>query len=217
MDAILKKFPRYVWICLAAVLGVQTVCYIFTEPFLDTSALHHLETAWDYQIPFRPEWVLVYLLCMPWWFVGGLLILADDKTYGIRFTLAYILALIVSAVVFLVYPGTLTRPELTGDGFFMDIMRLVYGIDTPTNLCPSLHVMLSYYIWRGTLDSRKLPRWYKWFCFIFLVLVCFSILYVKQHALIDIPSALLIGEAALQIANLTKPERFFLRNEPQNE
>ena len=65
MDAILKKFPRYVWICLAAVLGVQTVCYIFTEPFLDTSALHHLETAWDYQIPFRPEWVLVYLLCMP--------------------------------------------------------------------------------------------------------------------------------------------------------
>ena len=62
------------------------------------------------------------------------------------------------------------------------------------------------------MPCKSLPYWFKWFNFIFFVLVCFSILFVKQHVIIDIPSAVLIGEAGLQISNLLKPERHFLRN-----
>lgn len=212
MDAFKKKFPLYVWICLAAVLAVQICSYIVTKPLVDPSSWHHLEIPLDYKIPFRPEWIIIYLLCMPWWAIGGLLILAEGKDYAVRFSFAYILALIAAGIIFVVYPGTLTRPELHGDGFIISLMRLVYWIDTPTNLCPSLHVMLSYYIWRGSMPCKSLPYWFKWFNFIFFVLVCFSILFVKQHVIIDIPSAVLIGEAGLQISNLLKPERHFLRN-----
>ena len=92
-------------------------------------------------------------------------------------------------------------------------MRFLYWIDSPTNLCPSLHVMISYFCWRGTFGCRKIPGWYKAFNFIFLLLVCCSILFVKQHALIDIPAAFVIGELALQLGRLLRLERIPFRIE----
>ena len=41
----------------------------------------------------------------------------------------------------------------------------------------------------------------------FLILVCFSVLFVKQHFIVDIFSAIVITEGALQIGRLTEIER----------
>ena len=99
------------------------------------------------------------------------------------------------------------RPEVTEPGFFNDCMRWLYRVDSPTNLCPSFHVIISYLCWRGTMGCKKIPKWYMWFNLVFLILVCFSILFVKQHVLADIPVAIIVTEAALQIGRATRIER----------
>ena len=45
---------------------------------------------------------------------------------------------------------------------------------------------------------------------VFTVLVCLSVLFVKQHALIDLPAAFLIAELSLQPGRLLKLERIGL-------
>ena len=89
-------------------------------------------------------------------------------------------------------------------------MRFLYRVDSPNNIFPSLHVLMSYYCWRFTLGCRGIPDWYKAFSLVFTVLVCFSILFVKQHLFLDIPSALLVAEGVFQLMRLLRPERALL-------
>jgi hypothetical protein len=202
-----RRFPPYAWMCFAAMFAVQMLVFSGTRVFLPYLPAHVLTTALDDAIPFVPQWVVIYFLAFVTWVVNGIWITSESKPHGCRFAFSYILALLISATVFLIYPGTMTRPELTGKGFIMDWMRFLYWIDSPTNLCPSLHVVISYFCWRGTIGCRRIPLWYKWFSFVFAVLVCFSILFVKQHALVDIPAALIVAELSLQLGRLLKIER----------
>ncbi len=202
-----RRFPLYVWLCLAAMFTVQMLVFSGTRVFLPYLPAHVMTTSLDEAIPFIPQWVVIYFLSFVLWLVNGVWITAESKPHGYRFAFSYILALLISAAVFLLYPGTMARPELTGKGFFMDWMRFLYWIDSPTNLCPSLHVVITYFCWRGALGCRKIPLWYKWFSFAFLILVCLSILFVKQHALVDIPAGLIVAELALQLGRLLRIER----------
>ena len=87
------------------------------------------------------------------------------------------------------------------------LTRVVYACDQPNNLCPSLHVVCSYYCWRAIWDTEGIPTWYRRFNFVFLLLVCCSILFVKQHVLVDIPAGVLVSEIPLQLAKRFRWER----------
>ena len=99
------------------------------------------------------------------------------------------------------------RPEITGGSFFDKWMVFLYRVDAPVNLCPSLHVLITYFCWRETIRCTGIPWWYKLFSFIFFLCVCCSVLFVKQHALVDVPCGVIVGEFALQCARLFRLER----------
>ena len=202
-----RRFPPYVWLCLAAAFSLQMLVFNGTRPLLHCLPSHDMTIALDRAIPLIPQWVVIYFLAFVSWLVSAVWILSESKPHGYRFTCSYMLALLISGVIFLVYPGTMERPALTGSGFFTQWMRFLYWIDAPTNLCPSLHVLISYFCWRCTLGCRRIPKWYQWFNLVFLILVCCSILFVKQHAVVDIPVALVVGELALQLTRLWRLER----------
>lgn len=202
-----RRIPTRAWICIGAAMLLQLIIFFPTRSLIARLPMHYMETPLDLAIPFIPGWITIYYLSFVSWLVSSVWILSGDRAHAYRFTSAYILALIASAVVFIAYPGTMHRPEPTGDGLFMRWMRQLYRIDSPMNLCPSLHVLLSYFCWRGTYGCRHIPPWYRWFNFVFLILVCLSILFVKQHVVVDIPVAILVGELALQAARVFRLER----------
>ena len=202
MDRKTERLPKALYVAggLAAIVITQALVYFGTRFFLPGRELHVLTGALDAHIPFIPAWIVVYLLAFPTWVIGAVLILSESRSHARLFLRAYILALLLAGLIFLLWPGTMARPQLLGDGFFIRLTRLIYEADTPTNLCPSLHVLSSFFCWRGTLGCRKIPSWYSVFNLIFLLLVCFSVLFVKQHALIDIPVAILLGEATVRVS-----------------
>ena len=190
----------HIWICLAVMLAAQTLVYCGTRLFLPHLPVYRLDLALDAAIPFIPEWVIVYCLAFVSWAVSAVIILAQGKERAYRFAAAYIVALVLSGVIFLAWPLTMDRPEIVGGGLLRDMLRGIYQVDQPNNLFPSLHVVASYFCWRGLWGCPRIPKWFKAFNFVFLLLVCLSVLFVKQHLSIDIPSGIVVGETAFQIA-----------------
>lgn len=202
-----EVFPPYVWICLAYLLTIDLSVFYGTRPILPHLPAYSLAVPLDAAIPLMPAWVIIYFLSFASWLGTALWIVAEDKRHAYRLCGVYTIIMIFSLACFLLYPVTIERPEITGDGFFDKWMRFLYQVDSPTNLFPSLHVVLSYICWRGTMGCKKIPKWYQWFNLMFLILVCFSVLFVKQHFIADIFSAIVITEGALQIGRLTEIER----------
>ena len=194
-------------ICCAVMAAAQVLCYFIPRLFLSRLTLHVLTGPLDARIPFSPPWIVVYCLSYPFWGIGWFLIGSREKTRAFRLTAAYVLAMLLSAAMFLLWPGTMERPEITGHDLFSEWTRLIYRADSPTNLCPSVHVLASCFCWRGTMGNSGIPRWYRIFSFVFFLLVCASVLLVKQHALIDVPAGILFCELALQCARIFRMER----------
>ena len=193
--------------------AAQLLCYYLTRLALPGLTLHILTGPLDARIPFSPPWVTVYFFAFPFWICTALLCLSESKPHAYRLCAAYVLAMLLSAVIFLLWPGTMERPEITGGSFFDQWMRFLYRVDSPTNLCPSLHVLITWFCWRGTLRCKGIPSWYKAASFAFFLCVCCAVAFVKQHALIDIPCGVLVGELALQCARLCRMERIPFRIE----
>ena len=133
-----------------------------------------------------------------------MLILSESRAYARRMVQGYLIAMLISGVIFLVYPTTLTRPVPPDTGFFNLLLALLYQMDAPVNLCPSLHVLITYFCIRAAMGSRIVPKWYLPVSWVFLALVCLCILFVKQHVLADIPSAILVAELSVRLAGLGK-------------
>lgn len=200
------KIKPYTLGCVAAMLTVQLIIYFGSSAILDGAVFHDISTPLDEKIPFVPFWISIYTLAYMYWAISGIifLLLSDNKERTTRFAIAYILHLFIAGAIFIIYPTTLMRPEVTGGDFFSAVVRLIYSLDAPRNLLPSLHVSVSYLCWRGTFGSDKIPKWYKAFSLVFNVLVALSILFVKQHVVVDIPSAIIVAELSLWVSKLPK-------------
>ena len=195
------RIQPYVWICLGIIVAFLIAVYCGGKAAISGRTLHILTGPLDAKIPFVPEWIAVYCSAYLVWVISALWLFSEDRSNAYRLTAGVVLAFLLSGIVFVAWPGTLQRPEISGDGVFQKWVRLIYSADTPTNLCPSFHVMLSYYCWRGMACSRRTPGWAHWCSFFYLILVCVSVLLVKQHALVDIPAAVLIGELSFRAAD----------------
>lgn len=201
-----KTIPRRIPVCLAWALGMQILVYYGTR-LLPSPPPRDIATALDRAIPLIPVWITVYFLAYVTWAVGLWRIVTSSRTRAVLVSFAYGLALLLCGICFVLFPCTMERPEVLGGDIFSEMVRLLYRIDPPRNLLPSIHVLASYFCWRGMLGSREIPLWEKTLYFIFLVLVCLSILFVRQHVLWDIPAAVAAAEISLIAARLLRPER----------
>lgn len=208
---LIRSCPKYVWLNFVVLALIQILVFDGTRIPLAHMEIHNIETAWDRMIPFVPQWITIYFLSFAQWFFTGLLIGRESHRQSCFWATAYIVSDLIALVIFLAYPVTLERPEITGNGFWDVWMRFLYQVDSPTNLCPSLHVLASYFCWRGARDCDSLPKWFKQGSFVFLILVCLSILFVKQHVLVDIPTAIIVGELGIWLTRRFQLDRIMLQ------
>ena len=182
----------------------QLLVFYATRLLLPYLPAHRMATALDAAIPVRAEWVVIYFLTFVFWLASAVLLLSESPAYARRMERGYLIAMLICGVVFLTWPTTMTRPVPPDTGLFNILLRLLYEMDDPVNLCPSLHVLITYFCIRAAMGSRIIPRWYFPAAWFFLVLVCLCILFVKQHVLADIPPAILVGELSVRLAGLGK-------------
>ncbi|MBQ9993589.1 MAG: hypothetical protein IJP17_02650, partial [Clostridia bacterium] len=99
---------------------------------------------------------------------------------------------IVAMIIYIVYPTRQDlRPlEFPRDNLFTDVIGLLYSFDTNTGVCPSLHCAYSIGIASVWLKEKSASWWTKALVVIFVVLVCLSTMFIKQHSAVDFFAAL---------------------------
>lgn len=161
-------------------------------------ALGDATTVLDRLIPCDSRWVLIYVGAFGFWAVNYILMAQGENWYEIF--AADATAKLICGVIFLMIPTTNVRPQL-GTGFFDCCLRLIYGMDRPTNLFPSIHCLESWICWRGIQNRWDIPGWYRDFSCVFAILVCISTLLTKQHVIADVFGGILLGEGMLYLSH----------------
>ena len=109
---------------------------------------------------------------------------------------------------FVFVPTTNVRPEVTGISFADNLMRMLYSIDQPPNLFPSIHCLVSWFCFIGIKDRTDIPVWYKSFSCVFAILIFISTQVTKQHYLIDIAGGVLLAEVTFRISRRVQAYRY---------
>ena len=149
-----------------------------------------------------PAWTIAYVGCFAVWVINFILICRENRDICYRFLASEAIAKVICGLFFVFLPTTNVRPELTGSDPFTWVLGVIYFLDRPVNLFPSIHCMDVWFAWRGLLPCEKVPRAYKYFSFVFAVLVFCSVLFTKQHVLVDIFGGVLVAEVGFLLAKV---------------
>ena len=205
----MKKIPQrikllFFWPVFGAVFWYMEI--------VGADKYHTVHCFLDDKIPFCEYFVIPYYF----WFIFliGMIVYGffwDEsalKNY-MKFTaITYAVTLIVYAV----YPTVQNlRPEtFQNDNFFTQIVKFAYKVDTNTNVCPSIHVLGSMAVYFAARKSRVFggKAWRIAF-FTVAVLITLSTLFIKQHSVLDIIFAVLLGLLAYPFvySNKQKPSK----------
>ena len=154
----------------------------------------------DRLVPFLPWTVSIYFGCFLFWAALYLLMARQDREAAYRFFCADFLSKAVCLLFFIFLPTTLTRPDVAGTSLWAELTRLLYRVDAPRNLFPSIHCLVSWLCFVGARNCRGLPRWGVWVTAALAALVCLSTLTTRQHVAADVAGGVLLAEVSYWIA-----------------
>ena len=152
----------------------------------------------DDYIPFLEVFVIPYVF----WFVflGGMVVytLFFDIPSFKRLMWFIIITYSITMVIYLIYPTSQElRPAVfERDNVFTRFLRSFYAYDTNTNVNPSMHVSGSLAVVFTSWHSKRFSTvgWKIAFT-VTGALICMSTVFVKQHSIIDVITALVLCAA----------------------
>lgn len=118
-------------------------------------------------------------------------LLYDVETFK-RYSKFLTISMTISSIVFLVYPSCqeLRPVKFPRDNLLTEAVKLLYRADTNTNVFPSEHAIGAIAVWIAAVHIKKLRSDGKLIILsIFLLLVCLSTVFLKQHSILDVIAA----------------------------
>lgn len=201
--------PEFAHLKLLLSWVLYFVAYYLTERFVPYEACYVMDSPLDHLIPFCEYFIIPYVL----WY----LLVAGTLLYFLLFRIKsfqnlqkyIIITQIVAMTIYILFPNRQDlRPEsFARDNIFTRLVEVLYKIDTSTNVCPSMHVAFSVGIASAWLKEEGILWGIKMAILVFVVLVCLSTVYLKQHSVLDGLMALVVCAFAEWLVYRKKPER----------
>lgn len=184
-----KYFALLALLLLAYLLLFFTLDFASESEFFSSRPRQIIHCSLDDLIPFNEWFAIPYFL----WFAafpGSLLffMLLDKRDFADLCIVIFGGALFCFAV-YLFWPNGLElRPTTTADNLLCRLMQLVWLVDAPNNVCPSLHVSISCGIALVSWHSAKLRAHLglRLTVAALMLLICISTVFVKQHSVLDV-------------------------------
>lgn len=195
--------PQYAHLKLLLLWPAYLLTFLITERFLPRSYYHPMYHPLDDRIPFQEIFLIPYVFWYIYMIGSIFYTLRHDTRAFRRQGWFMIITFGIASLIYLIYPNCQQlRPQVfPRDNLLTSAVRLLYWIDTPTNVCPSLHVCGSIGCALGLSDTRRFgtPLW-KIVNFSIALLMSLSTLFLKQHSVVDVFWALVLSLAAYLIA-----------------
>jgi len=172
------------------VAGLWAAAYLGTAAFNLSRAPRVL--LWDpvWSFPFVGAFVIPYLSAYALPFIAAFAI--RGRAAYRRFAAVVAGTIAFSAACFMLWPLTITRPEIGLASFSDRLLGALYAADRPTNLFPSLHVSLSFLFALAVGHAR--PRLRPWMI-AWAALIAVSTLFTRQHYLVDVVAGVAVAWA----------------------
>lgn len=187
--------PRYRHLLLLLGWLAYFALYFLTENLIPLEKCHVVHIALDDAIPFCEYFVIPYTL----WYVliaGSLLYFMLYNVQGFCKLQTFIMITQAAAMlVYILWPSRQDlRPEVfPRENLFTWIISIIYSFDTPSGVCPSLHVAYSIGIASVWCKEKDISLGFKAFIVAFVCVICVSTAFIKQHSVVDIFAALPVG------------------------
>ena len=187
--------PRFSHVKLLAGWIFYFAMYFITENLIPVERCHPMHCLLDDLIPFHEGFAIIYVA---WYFVvfGALLYSLLYNIEGFRKLQTFLI--VTQAVAMLCYVLWPSRQDLRPavfprDNVLTHIIAFIYSFDTPTGVCPSLHVAYSLGLLSVWLRDKNAPRLWKAFMVVIVILIALSTMFIKQHSALDVLAALPLG------------------------
>jgi len=132
-------------------------------------------------IPYVPEFFPIYFLAVPVAILPAFII--KGKKLFDRVIKTYLITIVTTGVLFLLYPTKIPRPLIVEEGVYYQMIQFFYNIIPSYNLIPSFHMSLmilsSLFIRE---ENEKLGN----VLMVLVLIIAVSILLVKEHYLLDL-------------------------------
>ena len=187
--------PQFAHLKLLLGWVVYFLFYFLTENFIPVESCHVIHSALDDLIPFNEFFFIPYCF----WYLLIVISLVYFALYDVEnfknLQIFIIITQVVAMTVYILYPSVQNlRPTgFARDNFFTWLANIIYTFDTPTGVCPSLHVAYSLGIGSCWLKEKSASKLWKGFVVFSVILISLSTAVVKQHSVIDIAAALPVG------------------------
>lgn len=202
---LLKKYS-HTWI-----IPIYGILYMLAFRYVEQRTVrpHIIHMKIDDYIPFCEYFIVPYLL----WFAYIAVTIfyfsfinKNKKEYWqLILTLGFGMTMFI--IISLIYPnGQDLRPILTGDGVFIQLVKALYKLDTPTNILPSIHVFNSVACCIAILHHQNFKK-HKIFLagvIVLTSLIIMATVFLKQHTLLDVFAAFILNALCYQY--LYKPK-----------
>ena len=199
-----KLIPDYAAKPLLLAVAANFIIYFGVSQLRGYLTFRSLALPVDDWIPFFAPFIIFYILAYVQWIANYLLIAREGKDICYHFVYGDVISKLFCLVFFLFLPTTLVRPEVTGNGICERLVRLIYQIDAPVNLFPSIHCLESWCCIHAAFCMKKTPRWYLPLTIVMSLCVFASTLLVKQHVFIDVFGGILVFEIGYFLAGKKK-------------
>ncbi|MCM1088508.1 MAG: hypothetical protein NC419_10145 [Muribaculaceae bacterium] len=180
-------------------LLIYFAVYMAWFGYLEQTVQHYriIHVALDDYIPFCEVFVIPYYL----WFVYVAVTVAyfflKDKDDYFKCCIFLFTGMTIFLIVSTLFPnGHHLRPySMPRDNIFTQLVALLYKADTPTNICPSIHVYNSLGCHFAIIRSKHFEN-HKGVRFASLALctsIILSTMFIKQHSVFDVITAFIIA------------------------
>lgn len=199
----IKNFvPRHVFIQLLILLLGQLLSYYGAKKIIENLPHMYIGQPIDELIPLIPCTIIIYYGCFLFWAYNYAVILRNEPEGTYRFFSAELLGKLICFICYVAFPTVMARPEITGSGIFSRIIAMMYSIDAPDALLPSMHCFVSWMCVIGLRGKPEITRRHRILSVIAAVLVFIATLTTKQHVIIDVITGIILAELVYFITGL---------------
>lgn len=186
---LVKKYS-HAWVLLYILIYMPWFIHLENRRSIHYYVIH---SPIDNHIPFIEYFVVPYLL----WFVFIAVTMGyfffTDKWGFYKLAAFLFTGMTVFLIICTIFPNALNlRPTtFVRDNIFVDLVKLVYRADTPTNVLPSIHVFNSIgsCIAISHSDALKKHRKIQYSAYTLALLIILSTVFLKQHSVTDVIAA----------------------------
>ena len=168
--------------------------YFITERLIPVSKCHVVHSVVDDIIPFNEYFAIFYVSWYAFMIWSLLVFMLYDIENFVRAEKLVVGMQIVATITYIVWPSVQNlRPDhFEHSNFCTWMLGILYDFDTPTGVCPSLHVGYTLAVLSAWIAAKNVKLWKKLLISLWAFMICISVCFVKQHSFTDVWAAVVM-------------------------